>query len=126
MIERIETEVNQFWYSVASGDAPEPNFEIDASAISLLYGGTGEDFADLRNNERAKLLCEAYLEGLEVEKLGKSGKAVALAELKTMMNDARGALIDDGYKITTSRLRESTSVRKAHWRFSLRKQKETT
>ncbi len=126
MIGRIESEVREFWDSVAANEEPEPNFEMDASAINLLYHGTGVEFADLRGNDRARELCAAYLAGLEVEKGGKATKSVALAELKMMMRDARGALIDDGYKITASHLKEQTTVRKAHWRFAIRKKKEPT
>ena len=123
-IGRLEHEVQQFWATVAANEVPEPNFDVDAGAISLLYGGAGDEFADLRGNDRARELCEAYLAGLEVEKGGKATKSMALAELKTMMQDARGALIDDGYKITASHLKEQTTVRKAHWRFAIRKKKE--
>lgn len=123
-IAKLEGEVTQFWKTVAANEAPQPNFDVDANAISLLYGGTGGDFADLRNNERARELCETYLEGLEHEKVGKGVKMVCLAELKTMMKDARGALIDDGYSIKASHLKEQTTVRTAHWRFSIRKKKE--
>ncbi len=123
-INRLEREVRAFWATVEENDPPEPNFDIDASAISLLYGGTGIEFADLRGNDRATELAALYLEGLEVEKRGKSQKAVSLAELKTMMQDARGALIDDGYNIKASHLKEQTTVRTAHWRFSVRKKKE--
>lgn len=123
MVDRIEDEIDRFWGSVEANEAPEPNFDIDADAINLLYHGTGVEFADLRNNDRARDLAALYLEGLEVEKSGKSQKSVSLAELKTMMKDARGALIDDGYKITASHLKEQTIARKAHWRFSVRKKK---
>lgn len=124
-IDNLEREVATFWATVFAKEAPEPNFDIDASAINLLYHGTGVEFADLRGNDRARDLAALYLEGLEVEKSGKSQKSVALAELKTMMQDARGALMDDGYNIKASHLKESTSVRKAHWRFAIRKKKET-
>lgn len=122
-IGRLERTVEEFWASIAANDAPQPDFQIDANAINLLYHGTGIEFADLRGNERARDLACLYLEGLEVEKSGKGQKSVALAELKTMMKDARGALIDDGYSIKAAHLKESTSVRKPHWRFSIRKAK---
>ncbi|MEE8309451.1 MAG: YqaJ viral recombinase family protein [Hyphomicrobium sp.] len=123
-IDNLEREVDTFWATVAANDAPDPNFDIDADAINLLYHGTGIEFADLRNNDRARDLAALYLEGLAIEKGGKAHKAAAMAELKTMMNDARGALIDDGYKISAAHLKECTSVRKPHWRFSVRKAKE--
>ncbi len=123
MIARIENEVKDFWYSIACNAAPDPKFDLDVEAISLLYGGTGEDFADLRGDERALELANLYKEHLAIEKQGREGKQAAMAELKTMMQDARGALIDDHFKITTSHVEESTSVRKAHWRFNLRQSK---
>lgn len=120
MIQRIEQEVTIFWESIGLNQAPEPDFQADAAAISLLYGGTGGDFADLRGNNHAAELASEYLEALEVEKRGKEIKSRTLAELKVMMKDARGALMDDGYKITASHLKEQTTLRKAHWRFSVR------
>ncbi len=123
LIARLEREVNEFWGSIERNEPPEPDFQADASAISLLYGGTGEDFIDLRDNERALELCRIHREGLDDEKDGKERKQAAMAELKAMMQDARGAIIDEGFKIKAAHLKESTSVRKEHWRFAIHQSK---
>lgn len=124
MIARIEREVTAFWADVLAGNEPAPDFEQDASTISLLYGGKGDEIIDLRGNERIKELCAEYRAGLEVEKEGAGRKKAALAEIKTLMNDAQGALVDGGFKVKASFIKESTSVRNAHWRFSITQKKQ--
>jgi len=124
MIERIEHEVKEFWWTVEANEPPDPQFDIDADAINLLYHGLGVEVADLRGNDRARDLAAMYLQGLDAEKAGREAKKASLAELKILMNDAQGAIMDDGYKVSASHLEESTSVRKPHWRFSVRKAKE--
>lgn len=126
MINRIETGVVEFWRSIEAGIAPEPNFELDASTIALLYGGTGGEWADLRTGAvapniagRAQALCKLYLDSHKAEVAMKNNKTAALAELKVMMKDARGALIDDGYRVKSSHIKESQSVRAEHWRFNV-------
>lgn len=123
-IAELERKVETFWASIAANDAPEPNFEIDANAIGLLYHGQGDAIADLRGNDRARDLAAMYLEGLHTENGGKATKTAALAELKTLMKDAQGAMIDDRYKISVSSLKECTTVRKAHFRFLVSRKKE--
>ncbi len=123
-IATLEQKVEAFWASVAANDAPLPDFEIDANAIGLLYHGKGDAIADLRGNERARDLAAMYLEGLQVENGGKATKQAALAELKTLMNDAQGAIMDDRYKISVSSLKECMTVRKAHHRFLVSRKKE--
>lgn len=119
MIARIEREVEEFWNDVLSGNEPRPDFQSDASTIAMLYGGKGDEVVDLRGNERVHELCAEYRAAHEVEKSASSRKKAALAEIKTLMADARGALIDDGFKVKASFIKESTSVRQAHWRFSV-------
>lgn len=123
MIAKIEAEVYAFWASIANNEPPRPDFEMDAETIGALYGGAGADFADLRHNERARDLCVQYRQGVEVEKAGAALKAQSLAELKMMMQDARGAIVDDGYTVKASHIKETTIARSAHWRFSVTQQK---
>lgn len=123
MISRIEQEVKDFWYSVKAGVAPAPQFDLDSDAISLLYQGRGVELLDMRGNDRARDLAAAYLAGLEVEKTGRNQKSAAMAELKTILGDARAGVMDDGYAIRGSPIKETTSVTKAHFRFSIRKNK---
>ncbi len=126
MISRIEQEVKDFWYSVEAGVAPEPQFELDSDAISLLYRGQGVELADMRGDGRARDLAADYLAGLEVEKAGRNQKKAAMAELKTILGDAQAGIMDDGYTIKGSPIKETSSVKKAHFRFSIRKKKEYT
>lgn len=124
MIARIEREVEQFWIDVEGGNEPQPDFQADAGAISLLYGGDGEDIIDLREDERAAELCEEYREAHEIEVAAKKRKTAALAEIKTRMNDARGALVANNHMVKAVHIKESTSVRKEHWRFSVTQKQE--
>ena len=119
LIAKLEGEVDAFWRSIENNEPPEPNFEADAGTIGMLYGGSGEDCADLRGNERALALCEAYRNAHEIAREADKRKKAALAELKVLMRDARSAVMDEGFKIKASHLKETTSVRKAHWRFNI-------
>lgn len=125
MIKRLEAEVAEFWRSVEAGEPPDPDFQADAQAIAMLYGGRGDEWVDLRDDERAGALCAEYLDAHEQEKAGKKRKSAALAEIKTRMNDARGALVGDGFRVKASHVAESTSVRREHWRFSVTQQQES-
>jgi len=124
MIARIEAEVDAFWASVAAQDAPDPNFDIDADAIGLLYHGHGVELVDLRGNDRARDLAALYLDGLKTEKAGRQQKSAAMSELKTILGDAQAGMMDEGYSIKASSIKETTSTKKAHFRFSVRKAKE--
>lgn len=124
MIERIEREVGHFWLTVEANEPPDPKFDIDAAAIDLLYHGSGIEVQDLQGNARAQELAELYTACTAQEKAAREQKKAALAELKVLMGEARGALLDGGYRITASYLKEITTVRKAHWRFAVRKPKE--
>lgn len=126
MITRIEREVEQFWADVLAGNEPKPDFEADAAAIALLYGGTGDEFADLRGDDHAKELCAEYLSAHEIEREAAKRKKAALAEIKTLMSDAQGALVDEGFKVKASFIKEATIVRKPHWRFSVTQKKQET
>ena len=124
MIDRIEREVEEFWASIEAQDAPDPNFDMDSEAIALLYKGNGIEMIDLRGNDRARDLAAIYLDGLEDENAGRNQKKAAMSELKTILGDAQAGFMDEGYKISGAHLKESTSVRKPHWRFSITKAKE--
>jgi predicted phage-related endonuclease len=124
MISRIEEEVKAFWHSVQAEAPPEPQFDLDSDAISLLYRGHGVELLDLRGNDRARDLAALYLDGLQDEKAGRNQKSAAMAELKTILGDAQAGFMDDGYTIKGSPIKETSSVKKAHFRFSIRKKKE--
>ena len=126
MISRIEQEVKDFWYSVQVGVEPNPQFDLDSDAIAMLYRGQGVELLDLRGNDRARDLAAIYLDGLKYEKAGRNQKKAAMAELKTILGDAQAGMMDDGYTIKGSPIKETTSVTKAHFRFSIRKKKEQT
>ncbi|MEX2326947.1 MAG: hypothetical protein WD558_04395, partial [Pseudomonadales bacterium] len=68
--------------------------------------------------------CAEYKDAHEIEKQGKSRKDAALAEIKTLMEDANTAIADDGFKVKASLIKEATIERKAHRRFSINKAKE--
>lgn len=125
LIAKIETEVEAFWQSVHAGIEPKPNFALDAGTISLLYAHQGDETVDMRGNNEFSMLCHEYKDAHGVEKGGKDRKSAALAEIKTMMGDASTAIADDGFKVTSSLVKESTIHRSAHRRFSItRKEKE--
>lgn len=124
VIGRIESEVEAFWQSVRAGQEPKPDFEADSSTISLLYSTQGDRVIDLRGNNRFAYLCAEYKDAHEIEKQGKSRKDAALAEIKTLMEDANTAIADDGFKVKASLIKEATIERKAHRRFSINKAKE--
>lgn len=119
MVARIEREVDAFWRSLEEGREPEPNFEIDAAAIGLLYGGTGEEVVDLRDDERTRELCVKYHAAHEIERNAAKQKKAALAELKRCMGEARCALIADGFKVKAARVPGGSYERKPHWRFAV-------
>lgn len=119
LIARIEREVEDFWESIEANREPQPDFETDAATIAHLYGGKGDEVADLRGNERARELCDEYLAAHEAEKGAATRKKAALAEIKTLMNDARGALIDGDYSVKASFVQGGTYTRADSWRFNI-------
>lgn len=121
LIVKLETEVTAFWGSIEKNEPPIPDFQADTTALALLYGGTGEEFLDLRGNERALYLAAEYLKAHEIVKAGDTRKKAALNELKYMLGQARGALIDGGYSIKASHIDEATIHRNAFWRFNIRR-----
>lgn len=116
MIAKIEQRVQWFWETILRGEEPSPNFEKDSGTITQLYKGLGLDVIDLRDNKRAQVLCATYMMNHQQEVTAKGNKQAAMAELKTMMQDARAAAID-GYTIKASHIKGGTSVREPHWRF---------
>jgi putative phage-type endonuclease len=124
MVSRIEREVTTFWQSVEAGEEPRPDFEADAAAIAMLYGGRGDEVVDLRDDARVHELCAAYLAAHEVEKEASGRKKAALAEIKTLMQDARCAMVADGYKVKASHIKGGTYTRDPYWRFSITQKKE--
>lgn len=124
MIARIEREVADFWRSIEAGEEPRPDFEADAEIIAQLYAGDGDEFIDLRNNERMAELCAEYLAAHEIAKAGDARKKAALAEIKTLMHDARVALGPGGYQVSASHIKEAVINRSAFWRFNVRQRKE--
>lgn len=125
MIARIEREVAAFWRSIEAGEEPRPDFQADAAAISLLYNGAGDEVIDLRQDNRLPELCAEYLAAHEVEREAKGRKSAALAEIKTLIGNARTALIADGFRVKASYVPGGSYERQPHWRFSVTKQKET-
>lgn len=119
MTARLEAEVDAFWRSIETGEEPQPDFEADAQAIALLYGGTGGESVDLRQVPRARMLCAEYLDAHEHEKAGKKRKQAALAELKTLMRDARSAIAADGFVVKANHVKGGTYTREPHWRFTV-------
>lgn len=126
MIRRIEREAEVFWQSIEAGEEPRPDFEADAATIALLYSGEGEEVADLRDNERARELCAEYQDAHEEEKVASNRKKAALAEVKTLMQDARCALVSDGFKVKASHIKGGTYTKQPHWRFAITQKKEAT
>jgi predicted phage-related endonuclease len=126
MIERLEEEVAEFWLSIEKNEPPTPDFQRDYEAISTLYKGQGQELVDLRGNARALELAIAYRKSLDVETAAEKAKKAAMGELKKMLNDGQGAILDDGWKLTASHIKEATYTvnREAYWRFSLTKPKE--
>ncbi|MEQ9131144.1 MAG: YqaJ viral recombinase family protein [Salinisphaeraceae bacterium] len=124
LIRRIETEVAGFWESIEANRPPEPDFDTDAAAISQLYGGNGNEVIDLSDDERMRALCLAYKAAGEQEKAARKAKSAALAEIKTLMQDARCAFGPEGFCVKASHIKEGTSTRQAHWRFSVNQRKQ--
>lgn len=122
-IARIEREVEAFWASVEANEPPEPDFEADADTIRMLYGGSRE-FIDLRTNERAIELCAEYRAAHAITAAADKRKKSALAELQTIMQDARMALVGDTYKVTASQIKEATIHRKPYWRWNISEPKQ--
>lgn len=120
LIQKLETEIDEFWASIARNEPPPPDFREDADTISLLYTGKGGEVADLRNNPRATELASGYIANHEIEKRAKEGKTAALAELKSMMDDRQSALIDGGYTVSASYIKAHVSKVGAFWRFNVR------
>lgn len=123
-IAKIERRVAEFWQSIREKREPQPDFLADAEAISQLYGGRGDEFIDMRDNPRMRKLCEEYQAAHELVKEAEKRKKAALAEMKFRLQDARGALVDDNFMIKASFCEESTTVRRAHWRFNVIRKKE--
>lgn len=124
MIARIEMEVEEFWNDVYSGNEPRPNFQTDASTISLLYGGNGDEVIDLREDTRILELCDEYKAAHAIEKEAADRKSAAMAEIKTLMRDARKALVADGYTVSASYIKGGSYEKQPYWRFNVSKKKE--
>jgi putative phage-type endonuclease len=126
LIERIEHEVADFWGSIVANEPPPPDFEQDAEAIARLFKGTGLEQADLSGNPRAREIALAYLTAHDLHTSAKKRKDALLAELKTLLGDAQGALLGGGYKVKGSFIkagRVEAYDREAYWRFAISKAK---
>ena len=119
MIERIEREVQAFWDSVEAGQPPAPNFALDADAIAALYSGEGGEKIDLRENNRATQLAYLYQEESRKVRESEKVKRAALAELKTMMNDAQSAVLGDGFTVKATWIKEAVIEKKGYFRFNV-------
>lgn len=123
MIAKIEERVSWFWDTIRRGEEPTPDFENDSSAITRLYKGMGMEIIDLRDNPRARILCMDYVSAHHVVVTASARKQAALAELKTMMQDAKAAIID-GYRIKASHVEGGEYTRDPYWRFNITKQEK--
>jgi predicted phage-related endonuclease len=123
MIAKIEQRVEWFWDTIRRGEEPSPNFEKDSETITKLYKGIGLEAVDLTQSTKARALCIQYDLNHQTETAAKKVKQACLAELKFLMDDARGADIE-GYSIKASHIKGGTSVRQPYWRFNITKKEK--
>lgn len=102
----IRAKVSAFWQRVATGEAPPPNFEQDASTIALLYANSSDNVVDMTADERLRELCLAYKLAGADEDSAKKRKEAAKAEILTLIGDA-GKVLASGYTISATTVAEN-------------------
>ena len=90
----IERRVEAFWQSVASGQAPKPDYTRDGDTIRELNASPSDAVIDLKGDNLAAIAAAEYQAGKEMEKQGKARAEAALAELVDKMGDHNVALLD--------------------------------
>jgi hypothetical protein len=95
----IRERVAEFWHRVDTGNAPKPNFTKDGDTLARLYRENDGSVIDLSENARLTELCRAYKEAGEQESHGKTAKAIAKAEILTIIESAK-SITADGFKIS--------------------------
>jgi predicted phage-related endonuclease len=99
-IARLEREVELFWREVDEGRPPAPVYEADLATLKALYrDAAGGSFLDLRDDQRARELCETYAAAADEERCVQLRKRAAEAELLDMIRQAETVWVD-GFKIS--------------------------
>jgi len=98
-IQRIEREVPIFWREVMEGRPPKASYESDLKTLCALYRhATRGSFLDLRRNDRAREIADAYAAACEAERAAKARRDAAKAELLELIGTAETVWID-GYRV---------------------------
>lgn len=96
----LRAAIQQFWASVDANTPPEPDFERDADALSLLYAyAEPGKVMDAKGNADIALQCREYKAASLLAKEADERKTVARAILLTLIGDAE-KVIADGYTIS--------------------------
>jgi putative phage-type endonuclease len=99
-IARLEREVGVFWREVEEGRPPSAAYESDLETLRALYrDATRGSFLDLRDNQRARELCEAHGAAAGEERAAQLRKRAAEAELLDLIRQAETVWVD-GFKIS--------------------------
>jgi len=100
IIEAIKSQVASFWFTVAAGNEPVPDFSRDAKFIARLY-----NYADpnkvLRVHDDAEiaLLADRYRDAVANEKFAKEAKEGLKAQILMKIGDAE-KVFGDGYTVS--------------------------
>jgi putative phage-type endonuclease len=95
----IRERVAEFWHRVDTGNAPKPNFTKDGDTLARLYRDNDGSVIDLSENARLTELCRSYKDAGEQAKQAETVKAMAKAEILTIIESAK-SITADGFKIS--------------------------
>lgn len=100
IFEAIKLKAATFWNSIDMNEAPKPDFSTDLDTISRLYGySTPDKVMDASESQELFDLASIYRVSGEQEKLAKSRKDAAKAEILTLIKDAEKVL-GNGFSIS--------------------------
>jgi len=102
IIDAIKSQVASFWFSIASGKEPVPDFYRDAKVISKLYGYAepGKLF-DARGDAEFAKLCAEHKALADIENTAKASKEAIKAQL-IMKIGAAEKVLGDGFTISAN------------------------
>lgn len=119
VIELIEREIPLFWKDVEEGNAPEPDWELDADVVNRIHRIVDDELTvDLSLDAEANLLARQYTAWGEVARDAAKRRKTAKAKLIDRIGDAGLAYLEDGGTIRRKTSQIPEQVRKSHSRIS--------
>lgn len=89
-INKIKSEIENFWYSIKTGKEPAPDFNKDYQTLEQLYKPDSDSFEDRTGDETLEALCAAYIGARDDEKAAaKTKEAIKGKIIKRIGTTAR-------------------------------------